>query len=57
MTPDEEIRLLAALIADIAYRCWHDLGTDESKRIVVSALKVEFSADARITLAAKQKEK
>ena len=52
MTRDDEIATLAALVADIAQRCWVQLGTDEVVRITVSAIAIVESAQHRASEAA-----
>ena len=46
-TENDDIRALAGLVADIAARCWPDLGTAESNRIIDAAMKVVESANHR----------
>ena len=47
LTGDVEIIALAVAIAEIAERCWPDLGTDASARIVSNMAKVMKSAMKR----------
>lgn len=48
MKRDKEISDLAELIADLAHGCVHNLGTDESVRIIRAAAKIAVSAFKRI---------
>ena len=47
MTRDEEIATLAGFIADLAYRCWAQLGMDDAKRIETKALEIAATAHGR----------
>ena len=56
MTPDEEIRLLAELVANLAHPLWRHLPPGEQSSVVIGAMKVMESAQRRVVLADKLRE-